>query len=354
MKDWIDAKGRLHRFLGVTDGRALFKVEVPSTVVRSGFDPLVGGDSATYYSSTDDRELSGDGATYSTARGAATGVYQLVEDWDECVVGQMEAGIEGDYFYVARAALFFDTSGLPDDASVTAAVLGLRGTSKMADRTFDIVAVVYTGSRPATVDDWDELGSTSYGSISSGDWVTNGYNSITLNSTGRAAISKTGWTYIGLRSSRDIDNDAPSGDEFVVLNTAYYTGTDRDPKLVVTYSVDVTLTPPSGWFTFGTGTPTASTIVLVQAPSGHLALWPGVPDVGVYVVVAPPSGLLTIGTTSPSIIAGTGVIFDAPSGHFTFWPKGGVHEAPHLPYPLKVSRTRPSHWFSSRRDIVRK
>ena len=160
----------------------------------------------------------------------------------------------------------------------------------------------------------------------------------------------------GSRSIRTTKSSLTSG-------TLYYTRArltwDAEELLgdVITFStLQIEVVPPPGHLLLSVPpAPIVGIATTVTAPAGHMSLHLSpAPDVGVYVVVSPPSGLLTIGTTSPSTIAGTGVLFDAPPAHFTFWPKGGVHEAPHLPYPLKVSRTRPSHWFSSRRDIVRK
>ena len=358
MRDWIDAKGRLHRFLGVWDGRAHFKVEVPSTVVRAGFDPLSGGDSATYYSSTDDGWImSGSTVSYGAARSGGTLYAASNESID--FLGQW---IEGEWYYIARTTLFFDTSGLPDDVTVSAATLGLRGTFKGADRAFDVVVVAYTGSRPAGTGDWGEFGSTSYGSISSGDWVTNNYNSITLNATGRGAINLTGWTPLGIRVSREIDNDAPTevdgNGERVSYNSADYTGTTRDPKLDITYSlpvVDVTITPPPGLLTIHSAAPIVGIATVVAAPPGYLSIWPSpAPETGTYVVVEAPSGLLALFTAPPGIIAGQGVTLSAPPAHLSLYPGWAVHEAPHLPGRVRVSRTRPSHWFTTRRDIVRK
>ena len=337
MKDWIDSKGRLHRFLGVKDGRAHFKVEVPSTVVRTGFDPLAGGDSATYYSSTDDGVLVGySNESYTAARSTCAFV---VNDSEADTVGQAhlwDLAYEEWVYLVWRVALYFDTSDMPNDASISEAAVRFYSWMLIADRTFDIVVVAYTGSKPATTDDWDELGSTSYGSLPSNDWEEDAYNDIPLNSTGRSAINKTGWTCLGVRTSREIAADEVGTETWEVAGLSLgEAGGERAPKLTVTYSVpvvDVTLTPPPGWLTIGTGTPFAGVATLVTAPPGYFSLWP----------------------TSPSTIAGTGVIFDAPPGHFTIFPGRAVHEAPHLPFPLKVSRTRPSHWFSSRRDIVRK
>ena len=316
---------------------------------------MVGGDSATYYSSTDDYCFLKLATTYSGARDAASADGEASPD-TLLRIGQDYASGEASPYAVWRAVMPFDTSGLPDTATISAATLALYVSSleDKSDTDFDVTVVSYSGDNPPAVDDFSELGSTSGGSISTADWTGEQYNNITLNATGRGWISKTGSTLLGLRSSRDISNTTPSGREYAGVWSANRTGTTYDPKLTITYYVDVTLTPPPGWLTVGSGTPIAGVILTVQAPPGHLSLWPGVPDVGVYVVVSPPSGLLAIGTASPSILAGAGYTIEPPPGHFTLWPKGGVHEAPHLPYPLKVSRTRPSHWFSSRRDIVRK
>ena len=45
--------------------------------------------------------------------------------------------------------------------------------------------------------------------------LVSGYNDITLNADGRSWINKTGTTKFCIRSSRDIDGNTPSGDEFI-------------------------------------------------------------------------------------------------------------------------------------------
>ena len=351
MRDWVDAKGRLHRFLVVRDGRAHFKVEVPSTVVRSGFDPLVGGDSATYYSSTDDALIFAGETSYSPARNAGSGTLQL-----------SATGINvGQYwyspaYYVYRGVVFFASGDLPDTADISAAALHIYGEGDYSHTDFDVTVVSFSGSQPPVADDFDVLGTTSYGAASTSGFATDGYNTITLNATGIAAINKSGTTVFGLRSSRDISATTPTGAEYVRFYSADYDGGSRAPKLVVTYSVtvNVTITPPPGLLTIHSAAPSAGIAMVVAAPPGYLSIWPATPEIGTYVIVEAPSGLLTLLTASPVIIAGTGVVLSAPPAHLSIHPGWAVHEAPHLPHPIKVSRTRPSHWFSSRRDIVRK
>ena len=66
---------------------------------------------------------------------------------------------------------------------------------------FDITIVNFSGSNPMVAGDYDLFGATDLGHLTTAGLKTDGYNNITLNATGVAAISKTGVTKFGLRSS---------------------------------------------------------------------------------------------------------------------------------------------------------
>jgi len=62
----------------------------------------------------------------------------------------------------------------------------------------------------------------------------NGYNDIYLNSDGKSWLNRTGLTKLCLRSSRDINGNAPTGNEYVTVYTTEQ-GDGYQPKLVITY-----------------------------------------------------------------------------------------------------------------------
>lgn len=141
-------------------------------------------------------------------------------------------------YKIDRAYFYFDTSGIPDDANVISAVLSFYDYHDDSTTDFDIV--VTSGmpdypTAPLAVGSYNyTLYLGNYGSLNTADYVA-GYNDITLTDAGEALINLTGYSKFCLMSSLDIAATAPTGDEFVQVCTAEYTGTDHDPKLVVTY-----------------------------------------------------------------------------------------------------------------------
>lgn len=193
----------------------------------------------SYYGSTADGYVGSIGTVWSSVRGATTGNGGATTNTttsDEhgfCYSGWL---LDFSWFLVMRGFLYFDTSGLPDTCTITGAKLYMFTRASAGQVT------VYAGTQADTLvaDDFDSFGS---------EWSSNTtlsanqYNSITLNATAVAAISKTGVTKICVRdSTRDVANTAPSSpgashnDNVTNIYMSDYTGTDHDPYLEITYT----------------------------------------------------------------------------------------------------------------------
>jgi len=205
-------------------------------------------DQATFYSNHSDGYLSYSecaffGRDYLAVQQEPTGLVSA--NSTELRVGQAYSldPFLGPCWGVYRGALFFNTSSLPDDATITSATLSLYG---LADYSYtDFLITVVDGSvlhEPLQDFDYGYLWSqiVSGGVFDTSGFSTIGYNHIPLNATGMGWISRTGITKFGLRSSRDITATAPGVDEYVEI-FAREEGTGRAPKLVVTYT---TVPPP--------------------------------------------------------------------------------------------------------------
>jgi len=139
-----------------------------------------------------------------------------------------------------RVPIYFDTSSLPDNSSVTAATLKLYGRDDKSDTNFNITIQTGTSSSypadPFTLADYNYTHYTGDGgSLTTVGFTIAGYNSITLNATGRGWINKTGATKFMVRSSRDISSTPPTGEEKVQI-WFYEKGTGYWPTLDVTYT----------------------------------------------------------------------------------------------------------------------
>jgi len=146
---------------------------------------------------------------------------------------------------VYRVHYGFDISDISTD-TISAAVFSVSGTGD-AEADPDTTNIDIVSSAPASTDDlvvgdYDGIGSTVYADMALADWVqTDGtYNDFTLDATGITYVD--GWKgasgigFLAIRNSRDTDDSAPTGNNNVVSYFADQTGTNKDPKLVLTHA----------------------------------------------------------------------------------------------------------------------
>lgn len=185
-------------------------------------------------STTVDGELEGFGGDYATVN-ADTSSYSHDDAGYYMDVGQKYDGA----YYIYRDIMLFDTSALPDSISLTSAVLYLWVASDSSTSDFQVWVVSSNpGNNTDLVnDDYDQLGNTSYGYLST-PGISTGWNTIMLNSTGLAAISATGITKFGLKSNSDAYGMAPEGDAYITIAQSDIYGWDSShmPYLSITYN----------------------------------------------------------------------------------------------------------------------
>ncbi len=222
--------------------------------------PVTISDSATFYPDAHPETSSVDGTVYefqtnsvawaTIIAAAGTGFNDSATDPYSIHFQHSSAG--GNLWrYIRRGIFLFDTSGLPDDAVISAATLSLYGATKTNNKPTSPVVNIYS-SAPASntalaAGDYDSLGSTAFcdTGISYASWSTVGYNDFALNASGIAAVTKTGVSKFGLRDSvYDVGATTPPYTASTTENTvqswfASEQGNGYKPKLVVTYT--------SGW-----------------------------------------------------------------------------------------------------------
>ena len=195
---------------------------------------------STYNTSASDGYIYKSDATYATAHDAVTADGVLYTGSTIMTIGQNAS------YQINRIFLYFDTSAIPDDATIISAKIRLKTATngdQNADTDFNIVvrrntAGTYPGDPMVTTDFNYTFYTGDGGSINTADMGAQGtLNYIHLNATGLSWINKTGYTKLALISSRDINSITPTGNEYFVV-TAQESGTTGIPQLTVVYAVE--------------------------------------------------------------------------------------------------------------------
>lgn len=198
-----------------------------------------------FYSSSYDDGVMGTGGTYLGARDAATG---LIQGGNTGQVGQVYVSAL-NFYTVSRLMLMFNTAALPDDAIMSQVFLnlyGYDGGSGVPDNNFYLTVQSGMPTYPHMPVASADYNRTNYsgdgGSLYTSGWSLTSYNYLTLNSTGRSWLNKTGWTKFALRSSHDIDSSAPGANEYDIVNIRTYEyGMPYAPALSGSYTLPIVL-----------------------------------------------------------------------------------------------------------------
>ena len=187
---------------------------------------------------------------YTTAHNAVGGAISS----NSIKIGQFTAA---GYFEIYRSYLIWDTSSIPDGATITSAILTLSGISDSSTTDFDIVVTNGQPTYPHSPISTSDFDYTKY-SGNGGNVNTASITPITLNATGISWINKTGSTKLALRSSGDIASTSPSGLEYISATEA---------TLTLTYDNSVSVT--------GTGITSGEHTITLTADGTDLKLYDG-------------------------------------------------------------------------------
>jgi len=185
----------------------------------------------------------------STKSGSTSGQFSHIDTEDPIYAVNWPDGSSGNH-YGARLFFPFDTSALPDTDTISAATFSAWLNSKAlgsggqaALQYARLVQSTQASGTAIVANDYGAVGSTagSATDINVNAASTGAYQNLTLNSTGRGWISKTGYTKFALRSGWDITNTQPSSSNYANNNAGVWamsetSGTTNDPKLVVEHA----------------------------------------------------------------------------------------------------------------------
>jgi hypothetical protein len=172
-------------------------------------------------------------SNWTTCRNATTGSTATANSSTHYI----STGLEVSTYNIYPFFCLFNTSAIGDDETISAAVLSVyRGGDNSNNQNLSVSQTSPASNTDITTADFNDrghLGSEGSSRSSFGNDTTAGYVDLTLNSTGRGWISKTGVSKLGLVGAEDWDNSAPAGNKYTQLRTAEYAGTSNDPILVV-------------------------------------------------------------------------------------------------------------------------
>ena len=188
--------------------------------------------SLTLDATPDDGWLKNTSAVYNTAQTATNGTADTTNT--TLTIGQDSS------YRVARGFLFFNTSNIPDSATISSVTLRFYGASDSSNQDFAIL--VYSGQpahphHPLVAGDFDAdnyTANASTGTLNTSTFSTSGYNTLSISP---GQINKTGFTKLLLWSSRDQTMMQPQSgvDEYIMIYSSEQ-GAGYIPELVVVYS----------------------------------------------------------------------------------------------------------------------
>ena len=196
------------------------------------------------YADAADGYIQSSNATYATARAGSTLVATTAGT--SVNVGQhLNAGV----YFCYESFFSFDTSSIADTDTVSAVVLGLKGTFDQSLTDFTMNARTKDWGATLTTADWvagADLGALPLlGTFATSGFSTSGYNDFTENGTNfRSWVSLTGMSLLVVSGSRHEGNNTPTAAEYVFVAASEATGTTTDPKITVTHAGAAVAPPP--------------------------------------------------------------------------------------------------------------
>ena len=150
-----------------------------------------------------------------------------------------------NFIRLDRAFASFDTSSLGSTAIISDGTVSLysanAATVNLGAMSLTAVGSTQANANTCVAADHSQVGSTSFGSISSGLWGSSGYQSIAFNAQGIAAISKTGLTKLAFRIEWDRSGSFGGTWFNSQSNVFFFYGADQGsgyaPRLAVTYTL---------------------------------------------------------------------------------------------------------------------
>jgi len=195
--------------------------------------PVVIDPTLTVYSSSSDGHITNNSKQYATVRNATSG--GVSSSGSSFCIGQQYSPFLANPYVIWRGFVFFNTSAITSNCVITNATLSLYKNSDFSSTDFNIV--VQNGQptyphNPMQSGDYNRNHYSGNGGSLNTVNFHDGYNNISL--TNYSWINKNGMTKLCLRSSRDINGNTPTGNEYVSVY-ANEGESGKQPKLRIEY-----------------------------------------------------------------------------------------------------------------------
>ena len=196
---------------------------------------------STFFPETSDGFLTSNNAVYATALAGSNESSNNTNSTG--TIGQFSTG--DPLYFIYEQFIQWDTSALTADATISVAVVSLYGSTDSSATDFIINAYLYNWGVSLTTADWrddSELGAlTELATFNTSGFSISAYNDFTETNTNLVDnVSKTGNTIMAFASLETENASVPGDDpdiERVNTHMTEETGTTKDPKLVVTFSI---------------------------------------------------------------------------------------------------------------------
>lgn len=231
---------------------------IPRKFFENAVYPVYADTTATFYPDPDAESTTVDGVVIRHA----AGIWASIQGGNGTGFGDNGTSLtswivtnSSNWDEIARIILLFDTASLPDSAVISSGSVNLYGDGS-SDAFTD--SIVVTASSPASntglaASDYQTIGSTAYSStLALSGFSTSGYNALSLNASGRAAVATTGITKFSIRNESDRSNSEPGFLVTAISSATSFSadraGTSNDPYLEVTYTEALGVTAAAGAF----------------------------------------------------------------------------------------------------------
>src|SRR3989338_231918 len=211
----------------------------PSLVGAPPPVPTSGTTVRFYVNQAGDGYVSNYWGSWSTIRNAALGGGAVTTQTIADGFGSARYDQGNGGWGINRGIFGVNTSSIPDNATITRAVVGLwfEKRNGASNDSYHIVAGTQASLASLSATDYNKVGSTSFASFMTGQVAFIGYTVVALNEAGMASINKTGETKFAARLGCDLNNVEPTKPFECGLRAYMFEYGSRLPYLDITYEV---------------------------------------------------------------------------------------------------------------------